>query len=326
MNLKSVGAMLGKKMQKKSRRCPLVSIVVLNWNNERDTIECLNSLKKLDYPLFEVILVDNGSKHESVEKLTEYVNDRKNKGLKIALVENKENEGFAGGNNRGIELALAHGAEYVMFLNNDATVDPNAIGELVNEMEQKDGTGIAGSKIYYYDKPDMIWSAGGTINWFIGKGSTRGRRETDERQYDKVEEVDQVIGCAMMVKRGVFDAIGFLDETYFSYYEETQFCARARKKGYAIYYVPSSIVYHKVAKSTGGGTTPTSVYYLVRNRGFFILDAVPFYFWPTALLSLFAEVFVRSIVYLRKGRWVAAKAAFVGLKDFLLGRKSKRGE
>ena len=137
---------------------PKVYVVIVNWNGRDDTIECIKSVKNISYPNFEIILVDNGSKDNSIDSIKEIFKD-------INYIENKKNLGFAEGNNIGIRLALNNDAEYIWLLNNDTIVHQDALSAMVDVGERIPESGILGSKIYYYDKPDFIWFAGATIDW-----------------------------------------------------------------------------------------------------------------------------------------------------------------
>src|SRR3989338_7606720 len=199
------------KLSIKYNKHPKIAIVILNWNGKTDTKECLNSLKNITYPNYEIILVDNGSVDGSVEMLEK-------EHPEIMLIKNKENLGFTGGNNVGIKKALEHNADYVLLLNNDTIVEPDFLGTMVGVAEQDASIGIIGPKIYYYSLPYVIWSAGGKYISFLGKARTNGINQTDGPEYNVQKKVSWVTGCAMMIKREVFEKIGLLKEQYFSNY------------------------------------------------------------------------------------------------------------
>lgn len=238
-----------------------VAIIILNWNGKEDTIECLESLKHITYPNYEILLVDNGSTDGSVECFRE-----RYPGMEI--IENGENLGFAEGNNVGIRRAMDEGADYVLLLNNDTVVDPEFLGELVKVAEGDERIGIVGPKIYYYDykgRKDVIWFAGGGINWTTGRTTHHCMRKIDDGTINKLKKVDYITGCTMLIKGDVFMKIGLLDSDYFLYFEETDFCARANKI-YDCVFVPYAKIWHKISRSTGGDFSPTMAYYFVRNQ------------------------------------------------------------
>jgi GT2 family glycosyltransferase len=225
-------------------KCAGVAIVVLNWNGGAMTIDCIKSLQGLTYHNYLTVIVDNGSTDGSAGTIQAAFPG-------IRLVENGKNLGFAGGNNPGIRCALDNGADYVLLLNNDTEVDPSFLDELVKVAESDPAIGIASPKIYYYSEPDRLWFAGGVIDYW--KGDTRhvGEGEIDDGRYDSVSNTGFVSGCAMLVKRKVIEDIGLLYEPMFLYYEDSDFCARARRAGYRIVMAPKARIWHKVSSTTG---------------------------------------------------------------------------
>lgn len=251
-----------------------ISIILVNWNGKEDTLDCLVSLGNLkaQSAKLKVIVIDNGSTDNSVEVIREKFPD-------VEVIETCKNLGFAGGNNLGIKRALEAGADFVWLLNNDTVVDKNALVALVDAFSDE-RVDIAGSKIYFspgreyhkarYTKEDhghVLWYAGGLIDWKNMYASHRGVDEVDNGQYDRIQETSFVTGCSMMVKREVFEKIGLLDEKFFAYLEDLDFCLRASQMGYKLLYVPQSVVWHKNAGSSGVGSD-THLYYMTRNRLF----------------------------------------------------------
>jgi hypothetical protein len=177
---------------------------------------------------------------------------RRRFGDRVFVIANRENLGFAGGNNVGIRHALESGAEYVLLLNNDTVVDPELIDHLLRPFREDAGVGITGPKIYYYTPSDQIWFAGGRI--YLGRGTSRhiGIRQTDDGRFDRPAEVDYVTGCALMASREVYERCGLLDPSYVAYYEDADFCMRARRAGFRVVYAPGGRVWHKISASTGG--------------------------------------------------------------------------
>ncbi|SPP99894.1 Glycosyltransferase [Candidatus Sulfobium mesophilum] len=244
-------------------RLPLVFIVVLNWNGWRDTLACVESCLRLTWPNFRMVIVDNGSTDDSEDYLRRKLND-------VEVIQSGSNLGFAGGNNVGIRHALNSSADYVWLLNNDAVADPGALTGLVEAMEREASVGIAGSKIYYYDEPRKIWFAGGM--WEKGRLRLRhrGADMIDEGQFDEMCEVGSVSGCSMLVRSSAIRDIGLMEEGYFLYWEDVEWCARAREKGYKILFAPGSRIWHK-ASSSAGKSSFSQYYYSTRN-GFFFLQ------------------------------------------------------
>lgn len=238
---------------------PKILIIILNWNGKQDTLECLESVCKIDYPNFDVIVVDNGSTDDSVAAI-------KTAFPQVILIENKENLGFAGGNNVGIKHALQNGAEFVFLLNNDTVVDPDILVQLVTAHETLHKPGFLGCKIYFYDRPKVIQHFGGEVIFTpILSGRHIGDGEDDKGQFEKVQTCDYVTGCALLFHRNVIQKVGLLDERYFVYWEDADWGMRAKQFGYNNYVIPEAKLWHKVSASTYGAH-PLRLYYFNRNR------------------------------------------------------------
>ena len=260
---------------------PKVFIIILNWNGMRDTLECLESVFKLDYENFEVAVVDNGSIDDSVTIV-------KRDYPKVELIGNEENLGFAAGNNVGIRYAMSQGAEYIWLLNNDTIVNSDALSNMIEETERDPEIGIAGSKIYYYGSLRKIWFTGAKIDWLKGVSNHIGMGEIDVGQYDYIKDVDRVTGCSMLVKKDVCNKVGLLDEKFFLYVEEVDWCVRARKAGFKCIFVPSSVVYHKESSSVAriGIWNKVFSYYNTRNFLYMIKKTFSFPIREIILLLL----------------------------------------
>lgn len=241
------------------RKAPKITFLVLNRNNREETLECLSSLRKLDYPNFEVVVIDNGSR----DGLARVVKDEF---PQVKLICNSENLGFSLGNNIGIEYALGKGTDYICLLNNDAVVDRGFLLPLIRSAEKDDRIGILGPRIYFYHHPLRIWSEGIRVNPATGRVTTPLYRKLDREAGDKIREWDGVSGAALLVKKKVIEKTGPLEADYFVYYEDVDWCVRARRLGFRIITVPSSRVWHRVSSSLRGGTSPVIMYYLVRNQ------------------------------------------------------------
>jgi hypothetical protein len=231
--------------QKNNMKYPLVYIIILNWNRKDDTLACLRSIKDVKYPQLSVVLVDNASRDGTVESVRENF-------PAVEVITNSENLRFAGGNNVGIDYAMQNKADYILLLNNDTEVAPDFLSELVSVAENNDRVGMLGPKIYYHNTPKMIWFAGGRIEFWKGWLSHIGIRELDHGQYDSIRDVDYLTGCCLLVKREVIEKVGTLDESYFIYGEDADWCIRAYRAGFKLTYVPSSLIWHKVSSSSGG--------------------------------------------------------------------------
>jgi len=236
---------------------PLVTIVVVNYKGRDDTLECLQSLRGLTYPRVAVYVVDQASGDGTPDAVRAAFPEAR-------VIENRENNGFAGGNNVGIRQALTDGADHVFLLNNDTIVAPNLLEPLVNLLSSDATVGACGPQMRYYDAPETIWSEGGSIDWqgrsiLLGDGEAVGSAPIGEPR-----EVPFVVGAGLMAPRRVWETVGLLDERYFLYYEETDWCARVRKAGFRIVTDPRAVLWHKISRSTGAGS-PQTLYYMRRN-------------------------------------------------------------
>lgn len=218
------------------------AIIVLNWNGIDDTIECLESLKKITYPSYEVVVVDNASSGDDVDVL------RRRYGSGITLIANDKNLGFSGGNNVGMKYAMGGGADFLVLLNNDAVVDPEFLTEIAKCAEERPQAGIIGGKIYYYDFPNRLQSVGGNVNWLLGRFKHYGERE-DKGQFENVASRDFVYANGMLIRREVVEKISYLDATFFFGIEEYDYCIRAIRAGFEVLYVPTSKIWHKAGAS-----------------------------------------------------------------------------
>ncbi len=298
---------------------PYVGIVLVNYRGAKDTIECIDSLYKMDYSNYFVIVVDNHSEDESLEVFYE-----KQREYHFMVIPEGDNRGFSAGNNRGISCALEKGAEYVLLLNNDTLISPKCLIELIQVHEDIPECGISIGKIYYAAEPDKLWYAGGRLDVKTGKVSQFGLGKKDRFERTERESVSFATGCCMCVKSEVFRRVGLLDESYFLYEEDTDFCSRVIKYGMKIIYEPSAVVFHKVSASTAKdkSMSPTTQYYMVRNKYIFLKRNFS-WGWPriyaySYCLAMFLSYWLRGFMRMRYILW--------GLSDFSKGitGKSKR--
>ena len=210
----------------------------------------------------------------------------------MEIIANEANLLFSGGNNVGIKRALEWGAEYILLLNNDTIVPPTMLSSLVYFMAgtpNRGGAAIAGPLIHFAEPKGVIWFAGGFVNKWFGLVRHRGIREKDTNQYDNLAMVDYVSGCAMCVKRKVFEKIGFLDESFPMYFEDTDFCARAYKAGFEAYYVPTEPLIHKVSSSIGGQMSGVKIRRRFLSGLKFFARHSKWYQWPTIIIGQIYE-------------------------------------
>ena len=263
----------------------MIYICVLNYNNSEDTIECLESLKKLINVKYKIVLIDNGSSKETKEELREIVNSNP-----IYFIDSKVNRGYAGGNNLALHYALSQAdMEYCWILNNDTIVEPDSLSLLVDYMNHNKHIGLCGSKLIYEWDRSKIQGYGGCYNPVLGTMHTCINKEN-------IKDIDYIIGASVLVRKSFLEDVGVMEAGYFLYYGELDWAIRARGK-YDITCVEDSIVYHKEGASTGANNAEKTKsiladYYSIRNRIRFTKKFYP-YFLPTVYIGLILSMVIR---------------------------------
>ena len=221
---------------------PLVYIIILTWNQRALTADCLRSVSQMTYPNYRIVVVDNGSVDDTVEFIQREFPE-------VTLIKNPYNRGFASGSNTGILFALAHEADYILLLNNDTTVYPDFLEKLIAVAQALPNAGILMPQIIE-DRKDKVWFTGSQKHWLTLDATDFGRYGPCQIVNEEIKRVDYVFGTAMMIRRAVIEDIGLLDESFFMYYEDMDFCLRAQSAGYGIYYVGTTAVRHRISAST----------------------------------------------------------------------------
>ncbi|AYD39334.1 glycosyltransferase family 2 protein [Clostridium fermenticellae] len=289
---------------------PLIYIILINYNGYKDTIECVNSLKKINYNNYRVLIVDNASMNDSLEILKRTLKD-------CIIIESKKNLGFAGGNNLAIKYALDNNADYILLLNNDTLVEHNFLENMLCSFSKDSSIGLVGCKIMYYPERNIIWYGGGYVDWFKFTGIHYEMGKADVK-CDAEKEINFMTGCSMLIKRDVFEKVGLLSEEYFMYYEDVDFCVRVNDAGYKIWYNPNAVIYHKIGLSAGGEESPFSIKWCTRNRILFMnkyknkVSKAEFIF---SRLFFYVTRIIRYFQYKFQGRSDKAKAIIDGIKE-----------
>ena len=294
---------------------PSVAIILVNWNGLDYTLACIDSLKAVTYTNFQVIVVDNGSQEEQVATLRSLAS--------IHLIENEENLGFTGGNNVGIEYALAQGFDQIMLLNNDTEVAPNFLEHLVPIAESQK-VGAVQPKIFQINSK-VIWSLGGRFNSVFGKPRTIGAGQKDELKWQKGNiTADWLTGCCLLARASVFKEVGLLDNNYFALCEDVDWSLRGRNRGYELRVVNESIIYHHESasdkskvKTTEGYRSPFRQYLNVRNHLYLVRKFVPWYFKPVAFSYYLLRAISFAVYYALRRRPKKLKMTVKGLIDGL---------
>lgn len=283
---------------------PLVSIIILNYNQLKVTCEFIDSTKSLTYPNYEIIMVDNAS----VDDPTAHI-QRNYPAVK--LIRNKKNLGFTGGNNVGIRAGKG---EYFLIINNDTEVVPDLLDRMLEPFDRDPLVGVVSPKIRYFSHPTIIQYAGFTeVNPFTGRNKPIGGNMVDHGQFDTPCYTAYAHGAAMMVKREVIEKVGLLPDIFFIYYEELDWSAHIRRAGYKVFYQPSALIYHKES-ITMGKESAMKAYFHNRNRILFMrrnTTLVQFMFFVLFYVTLALPKTV--IKYMMKGQREHLKNFFKGL-------------
>jgi hypothetical protein len=305
-----------------------VSIIILNWNRKKDTVECLESIKKLQISNYEleIVVVDNASSDGSQKAVEQIFKTITKKNVSCKQIRNKANLGFAAGNNVGMRHSLDSGADYLLVLNNDTEVDKGLIKKLLEVADKHTKAGAISPKIYFakgfefhksrYKSKDLgkvIWYAGGDMDWDNVYGSNYSVDEVDKvdkGQFEKTKETDFATGACMFLRNKALEDVSLFDEKYFMYLEDADLSQRLKRKGWEVLYTPKTKIWHKVARSSGIGSDLND-YFITRNRLLFGMR----YAKCRTKFALVRESFKLLLI----GR----KWQKTGVRDFYLGRFGK---
>ena len=298
-----------------------ISCVIVNWNRSKDTLECLESLSKVELGdiRLKIVVVDNKSRDDSAKRIKAYLKKitfAKNQ-INGVLLRAKNNLGFAAGNNFGLTKALP-GSDFIWFLNNDTVVDRFVLKEFAAAARKHSTAGIFTPKIYFapgyefhkkkYRTSEIgkvIWAAGGEIDWNNVFGKGRGVDQVDKGQFNHEEEVGFATGASLFVRSKLLKEFGSFDERYYMYFEDVDLCERYKRKGWKILYVPSARIWHKVAQSSSVGGELND-YFISRNR---LLFGMGYASWRTKF-----ALYKQSVIMLARGRVWQKK----GVMDFYM--------
>lgn len=284
---------------------PAVGIVIPVWNAVAYTLACLESLTRLVYPSFEIVVVDNGSTDGSSEAI-------RSRYPSVVIIRNETNRGFAHACNQGLRHVFGKGAEFALLLNNDTLIAPDMLINLVGAARSYPDTGIFGPKICYADRPDVPWFTGIRFNRPIYIVRTASPRY--QVQSDVPVRVDFISGCGMLIRRSVYEASGGLSEDYFMYYEDLDFCLRAKQAGWFAMYVPHALMWHVLSVSSGGKDSPLKQYFQVKS-------SLIFYRRHTRGLWYFLNLAIRVLhaVWTALGHLVRRQLRLEVIREYLRG-------
>jgi len=263
------------------KESPKVLVIILNWNGTDDTLRCLDSFRKVEYDNFDILVIDNGSIPGSADPITDSFPE-------ITLIRNEQNLGYSGGNNVGLRHARNISAAYALLANNDTTVDPQFIQELVNVAESDPRIAAVGPKVMQLDAPDRIWAVYGAVNFCQQLVKVWGYNKP-VTEFSAQKDVDFVVGCGTMLSMKAATDVGEFDEQFFAYHDEVDWCKRARDKGYRVVYAPKALMWHKGCASTGGFESyynPALRYLVARNSVLYAKKHARPHEWLKFIVSL----------------------------------------
>jgi len=246
-------------------KSPRVVVVILNWNGTEDTLRCLESFRQVEYDNFDVLVIDNGSVPGSADPVERLFPE-------VTLIRNERNLGYSGGNNVGLRYARNAGAKYVLIVNNDTTVDPGFISQLVKVAETDTSIAAVGAKVIQLERPDRLWAVYGAVNFCQQLVKVWGHNRPIAR-FSMQKDVDFIVGCGMLLSMKAVAEVGVFDERFFAYHDEVDWCKRARDKGYRVVYTPTALMWHKGCTSTGGFRdyyNPALRYLVARNSVLYV--------------------------------------------------------
>jgi len=287
---------------------PKVAIIILNWNGLNDTLECLDSVFNLTYSNYVLIVVDNNSTQDPTSTLNESFPS-------VEIIRMDSNLGYAGGNNIGIKRGIELDCDYFWLLNNDAMVRDNTLSLLIDRMQEDQSLGLASPVIYNNDPGHTIQCVCGYVDW-------------QHYDYGVILDLDAEVpkkystylwGTALLIKKSVIDTIGILDEKYFAYAEDRQYCIRAQEAGFELEAVKNAAVLHKWAQASGGHDSPIKLYLAYRNNIFFWKEYLRKKQYLRFILKSAKESLSRAIRYEAKGLCEQAEACDNSLWNGLIG-------
>jgi GT2 family glycosyltransferase len=287
----------------------VITILILNYVQWGDTSKCVRSLRQSTYTSYEIVIIDNGSPNDSEQQLRKEFPD-------LTFYQTGKNLGYTGGINFGIRKVLQGKSEFILILNPDTEVDPFCLSRLVRALEENQDAAVAGGTILYASDHQKIWYAGGElIPWKgVAEHFTTMRGE-DDLVPGRFRKVTFVTGCAMLLRVSAINSIGFLDERFFMYLDDIEYCARVQRLGFSLIYVPGATIFHNVVWVD---EAVHKLYYSIRNR--FLLIRTSFFGIDRWFgLFYFSLSLIVKLVNWRFTNYGFFRAAWMGIEDYFLG-------
>jgi GT2 family glycosyltransferase len=285
-----------------------IGIITVTYNSSEVIDDFMSSLLCQEHENFLLYVVDNNSIDNTLKIITENYLDPRTR-----IISNLKNLGVAQGNNQGIKTALKDKCDLILLINNDVKFDPDLVGTLNSEIDVEPSD-ILVPKIMFYDEPKKVWFGGGTFFGITHFPRHIGWGEIDLKEHRSNTKIEYAPTCCMLIRRSVFERIGLMDEKYFVYVDDVDFCLRAKMNSIKMYYTPKTMLFHKVSSLTGL-ESDFSLYYGTRNRVYFVKKHVSFSVWIAWLLQ--KQIRILAMIFKRKNSlhqyYVCQKAFFQGI-------------
>lgn len=291
-----------------------IVVVVLHWQRSEETLACLRRLHAVQAVPLTVLVVDNAGVPLSDAAIYQAC-------PRAVIIRNHANLGFAGGCNVGITWAMERGASYVLLHNDDAGISEHDLEDLYGAAEADSTIGMIGPTVYYGARRQIVWSSAGHIDR-LGRASQRGADAPlgSVEHLPRTCDVDYVTGCMLLVRVAAIRQIGLLDEAFFAYYEEAEWCQRAAASGFRVVWVPAVSAWHNIEPHERG-ESPLHLYLMARNRLLFLHRArAPLRIIAWSALDLLRTAMSWAVRPRHRQRRMYAPVLLRGLADFLLGR------
>lgn len=287
-----------------------ISVILVNYNGKAYNDKCIRSILNSTFSeRIQIVIVDNASTDDSLEELKK----RWDNNDQVHIIPLKENYGFSKANNEGIRWSIKEGIEYFLLLNNDTEIEPYTIERMMDS--QKKTEAIVVPKVFYADRPGVIWYAGGDFSRIIKKQKQLGKNRPDSVKFQISRYCGFANGCCLLLTKKIVKKVGLLDERFFLYGEDTEYSLRAKERGIPIWYCAEAVVYHKVNGSSKGNENPDNAYYITRNcllrAGMHMRGRFPL-FLCYFLMNRLAWI----VIWMVQGKPEMVKALVAGVRDF----------
>lgn len=297
----------------KNNTTPSVCVIITAWNQIEKTLACLKTVYAQTYPSLAVLLVDNGSEPDFQKAMRAQF-------PQVNLLVNEHNLGFAGGYNSGIQAALAHDYEYLFLLNNDTLLAEDCLAALVEGLEARPQVALATAKIYYAAEPQRIWTVGANFRPWLLELRDDHKGELDVGQWAEPRPIEMAPFCGVLTRRELFERVGYLDDSFFLYYEDLDYCQRMKQAGERLMMLPAAHLWHVVSASSGGAESPQTRYWLARSSGrYFRKHGQGWRLWLIVPFRLASALRLTIRLYGRR-EWETLRRYWQGLKEGWLSR------